>query len=201
MYEQENIVLAVPGKGYFEANLSQDPEYPGVDVEFNPENTAEDALSNPRIVFEIPREDDGPLRALIWSDTLSEDYTHEVTFDDVPLGKQTGDAYIERISDSEANVHVPGRGVFNIYRNPEDNYPGIDVEFTCEATEGKASPPRVVLEITDCDTECERVRAIIWGDMDREDYNQFYPCEGVLTLRDDERDDTTVDGQEPGDDV
>lgn len=63
--------------GYFRVDKSQDPEYPGIDVEFVPDK--HNGLSMPRILFEKPR--DGKLRALIWNDPEQEDYTEEIEFE------------------------------------------------------------------------------------------------------------------------
>jgi hypothetical protein len=65
--------------GYLWATDSGDIDYPGIDVEFIADNEDENALSNPRILFEYPT--DGKLRVLIWDDKNNEDYTREIIFD------------------------------------------------------------------------------------------------------------------------
>ena len=73
----EVISVNVDG-GIIIARKSTDSNYPGIDVEFvadkeNPEN-----LSRPRILFENPKNCE--LRALVWEDCNSEDYTNEIVF-------------------------------------------------------------------------------------------------------------------------
>lgn len=65
--------------GYLWATNSGDIDYPGIDVEFIADKEDENALSNPRILFEYPT--DGKLRVLIWDDKNNEDYTREIVFD------------------------------------------------------------------------------------------------------------------------
>lgn len=64
--------------GYIRVNLIEDPEYPGVDVEFVPNKPQEDALSFPRVLFEKPKDDN--LRVLIWANPNDEDYSDEIEF-------------------------------------------------------------------------------------------------------------------------
>lgn len=71
----------VPG-GVLRATKSSDPEYPGIDIEFIA--TAEDRscgkfLSRPRVLMEYEIEDD-ELRAVIWADEKSEDYSEDIEF-------------------------------------------------------------------------------------------------------------------------
>lgn len=75
--KMDEIKVRVPG-GYLIANEAQDPDYPGIDVEFVSDENNDD-LSRPRVLFEKPVDD--KLRVLIWSDKDNEDYTHEITFD------------------------------------------------------------------------------------------------------------------------
>lgn len=74
----EEIKVKVTG-GYIRANPSSDPDYPGIDVEFVPDNYNGETLSLPRILFEKPIGD--KLRVLIWDDPDNEDYTKEIEFD------------------------------------------------------------------------------------------------------------------------
>lgn len=62
--------------GYLVATPSYDPDYTGIDVEFQPDN--EEIYTFPRVLMECPK--DGELRALIWDDPQSEDYTKEIKF-------------------------------------------------------------------------------------------------------------------------
>ena len=73
----EEIKVKVKG-GYIKAIVSSDPNYPGIDVEFVPNNYNSETLSIPRGLFEKPA--DGELRALIWDDADNEDYTKEIVF-------------------------------------------------------------------------------------------------------------------------
>ena len=76
----EEMIVKVKG-GVLRATPSMDPEYPGIDVEFIADNDNGENLSRPRILIERPVES-GELRALIWDDKNSEDYTKEVIFDE-----------------------------------------------------------------------------------------------------------------------
>ena len=74
----EEIKVKVKG-GYIKATVSSDPNYPGINVEFVPNNYNGETLSTPRVLFEKPA--DYKLRALIWDDADNEDYTKEIVFD------------------------------------------------------------------------------------------------------------------------
>lgn len=67
--------------GYIVATASCDPEYPGIDVEFEPNERGKDGekLSNPRILLEKPAGE--KIRAILWTDSQTEDYTHEIHFE------------------------------------------------------------------------------------------------------------------------
>lgn len=66
--------------GYLVATPSYDDNYPGIDVEFQPDKEAGDeALSLPRILMEKPA--NGSLRAFVWTDKTSEDYTKKIDFE------------------------------------------------------------------------------------------------------------------------
>ena len=64
--------------GYLVATISQDPDYPGVDIEYVDDNERETDLSRPRVLVEAPIEDNGAIRALIWNDSKNEDYTKDI---------------------------------------------------------------------------------------------------------------------------
>lgn len=75
--------LAVPVRnGFLVATPASDPLYPGIDVEFIPDEQHADeykeVLSKPRVLIEEPQ-DDTRLRALLWTDPQKEDYTKEIT--------------------------------------------------------------------------------------------------------------------------
>lgn len=66
--------------GYLVATPSYDDNYPGIDVEFQPdEEIGEDVLSLPRVLMEKPAGES--LRALIWTDSATEDYIKEIVFE------------------------------------------------------------------------------------------------------------------------
>lgn len=64
--------------GWLVATVSQDPEYPGIDVEYVADSDEGQDLSRPRVLIECPK-DTNELRALIWSNPNSEDYTEDVS--------------------------------------------------------------------------------------------------------------------------
>ena len=65
--------------GYLVATPSYDDNYPGIDVEFQPdEKIGEDVLSLPRVLMEKPAGE--RIRVLAWTDPATEDYTKEITF-------------------------------------------------------------------------------------------------------------------------
>ena len=74
----EEIVVKLPGRGNLVATKSSDPDYPGIDVEFISATDNGENLSRPRVLIEWPNRTNGFLRALIWDDPNSEDYTREV---------------------------------------------------------------------------------------------------------------------------
>lgn len=74
-----NVLIVKVNGGYFRAEPSQDPDYPGIDVEFISDTENEDDLSRPRVLFEYPIED-GELRVLVWNNPKNEDYEEEITF-------------------------------------------------------------------------------------------------------------------------
>jgi hypothetical protein len=72
-----SLIVKVNG-GYLKADPSQDPNYPGIDVEFIADNEFDDTLSCSRVLFEKPV--DGYLRVLIWNNPKNEDYEEEIVF-------------------------------------------------------------------------------------------------------------------------
>lgn len=74
----ENEIDVLVEGGYIRATAAQDEDYPGIDVEFVPNEPQENALSSPRVLFEKPKGDD--LRTLVWGNTQSEDYTDKIIF-------------------------------------------------------------------------------------------------------------------------
>lgn len=65
--------------GEIVATLSDDPNYPGIDVEFVPDDDAHFVKSQPRVLFEMPKASQ-ELRMLVWEDPQNEDYTQEIVF-------------------------------------------------------------------------------------------------------------------------
>ena len=65
--------------GMLVASEVTDPNYPGIDIEFVPDDELEIPLSRPRVLVEQPVADE-QLRTLIWSDPAKEDYTEKITF-------------------------------------------------------------------------------------------------------------------------
>lgn len=72
------IEIRVKG-GYIRAIVNEDPNYPGIDVEFVSDTDDGSEASRPRVLMEKPL--DGQLRTLIWDDEKNEDYTKEIVFD------------------------------------------------------------------------------------------------------------------------
>lgn len=69
--------------GHLDISVSQDPNYPGLDVEFVKDNIPEDETS-PRVLIEAPfdetKNEFDNLRVLIWADPKSEDYSDKIEF-------------------------------------------------------------------------------------------------------------------------
>lgn len=80
LFDTQKIIVKIQG-GHLVATESQDPDYPGIDVEFVPDSDNGEYASRPRVLFEKPVED-GELRALVWDDKNSEDYTNEIIFEE-----------------------------------------------------------------------------------------------------------------------
>lgn len=73
----DEIRVKVKG-GYLRANPSDDPDYPGIDVEFVPDNY-DGTFTIPRVLFEQPKDrTDIQCRALVWENKDDEDYTSEI---------------------------------------------------------------------------------------------------------------------------
>lgn len=80
LFGTQKIIVRIQG-GYFVATEASDPDYPGIDVEFVSDSDSGEYASRPRVLFERPAEN-GKLRALIWNDKNSEDYTEEIIFEE-----------------------------------------------------------------------------------------------------------------------
>ena len=70
------ITVKVKG-GKLVATTSEDPNYPGIDIEFITNGDDNTSLSNPRVLVEQPC-DSTQIRALIWNNRHQEDYTEEI---------------------------------------------------------------------------------------------------------------------------
>lgn len=79
-YGCKNKVVVRIDDGYLIATEAQDPDYPGIDIEFVADSENGEHFSRPRVLFEKPAED-GELRVLVWTDRNSEDYSEEITFE------------------------------------------------------------------------------------------------------------------------
>lgn len=75
-------VYALPIKnGHLDIRVSTDPDYPGLDIEYisdiEDHVSDEELKTRPRVLIE---ESEGALRALIWANPLSEDYSESADF-------------------------------------------------------------------------------------------------------------------------
>ncbi len=88
--------------GKFEILANCDKDYPGVDIEFL--DDAGGSFTRPRILFEMPNESCGHMRALLWTKPDSEDYTEEIWFENYFGGK-----HFERCRDCACLVEAGGQ--------------------------------------------------------------------------------------------
>ena len=65
--------------GYFDVMISENPNYPGIDIEFVADDDEDKRASRPRVLFE--KTIDGKPRALIWANKDLEDYSEEIEFE------------------------------------------------------------------------------------------------------------------------
>ncbi len=73
---------------------------------------------------------------------------------------ETGVTYVLPIKNGQLRLDVC----------PEEDYPGIDVEYVSDSEDKnrtKASLPRVVIE---CPKDTNELRALVWNNPDEEDY-------------------------------
>ena len=76
--------MIVPvGTGKLCAETNADPDYPGVDTEFIPDDENDRMYTRPRILIEKPvrnfPEQTGTLSVMLWTDPQSEDYTDKIS--------------------------------------------------------------------------------------------------------------------------
>ena len=75
----ERYTLSIKN-GYLDISVSQDPNYPGIDIEYVDNDEASmSPQTRPRVLIECPK-DTNILRALVWGDPKSEDYSDKIEF-------------------------------------------------------------------------------------------------------------------------
>lgn len=84
-FERVNSISGIPegevlkkriGNGLLCASVIDDDAYPGIDIEYIPDEEPDGAVSLPRVLVEWPEKE--KLRALIWNNPSEEDYTQKV---------------------------------------------------------------------------------------------------------------------------
>ena len=65
--------------GEWDIDINLDPNYPGVDIEYIPDN-CERNKTFPRVIIEEQSENVDSFRVLLWSNSESEDYEEEISF-------------------------------------------------------------------------------------------------------------------------
>lgn len=78
--EKEKIYGIPLTNGYLRIDVSQDPDYPGIDIEFISNEDQNLTKTNPRVIVEEKVEDNNELRVLVWADKNKEDYTDQISF-------------------------------------------------------------------------------------------------------------------------
>ena len=76
-----NVIETKVKDGILRAWVEDDPNYPGISVEFIPDYTDRNVLSYPRVLMEKPTESEC-LRALLWEKPDDEDFTTEIVFEE-----------------------------------------------------------------------------------------------------------------------
>lgn len=80
--EKEKIYGIRMSRGILRINVSKDNFFPGLDIEFISDEENQNKMSRPRILIEAPineyNGDQEDLRALIWNNQDSEDYSEEI---------------------------------------------------------------------------------------------------------------------------
>lgn len=75
----ENFIHVRLPKGRIIAEPEQDPDYPGVDIEYVSDNENAEPRTRPRVLMEYNKETN-EFRVLIWANPKSEDYSDEIIF-------------------------------------------------------------------------------------------------------------------------
>lgn len=73
----KTIVLAV-NNGHLRATIGEDLDCPGINVEFIPDAKKKNVLSNPKILMEVPKNEE--VRVFAWTDKTQKEYTEKLTF-------------------------------------------------------------------------------------------------------------------------
>ena len=78
--KNKDIVVNLPDGGRLVARACQLDDYPGISIDYeNDKKDVGEALSTPTVLMEhCPGKG---LRALVWADKNSEDFSHEIRFD------------------------------------------------------------------------------------------------------------------------
>ena len=98
--------------GQLELTVSNDPLYPGVDIEFVMPDESQDYITKPRIVIEAPIDEDTKiqenLRVLLWAGAYTEDFTNKVVFTNRQLCKnqRTKLSFTDDIGYTEFQVYT-----------------------------------------------------------------------------------------------
>lgn len=75
--------------GTWDIMESADPDYPGLDIEFEQDNVdKQPPFTKPRCVIEFPNASCDKMRILIWANPNSEDYTNEILLDNFFVPKE-----------------------------------------------------------------------------------------------------------------
>lgn len=65
--------------GTLVATKIADDHYPGIDIEFIPDDESDDdPITRPRVLFEKPKGE--ALSVMVWADKTSEDYSDKIAF-------------------------------------------------------------------------------------------------------------------------
>ena len=110
----ENIIVSVDeNRQYFEAQMSQDPDYPGVDIQFNDYESGDGEYPRvPRILFELC---EGELGALVWRNSSGENVEDYEEYTLGVVNSPTGDPYIANARNDYFELIVPGSGRFAVF--------------------------------------------------------------------------------------
>lgn len=79
VFDDSVIASVMTPHGAIEARVTNDPEYPGISLEYVDNDDKGKTASRPTVLMEQPRGEN--VRALLWSNPNSEDYTDEIEFE------------------------------------------------------------------------------------------------------------------------